>query len=358
MWQGEQRAAAIAFQSEETLQPGVLEMRRGPRRSLRSWRCLLQAPADVVSVRRKNDRFYVRLLAGESGRVEKAAAAEWMKALLSGTGWKNALVVGFQRGNWTVRLVLMKGKRIGFTRAQGRLLYQIVQKVFPVIHNAYVFQRARQRTGALERVKIARELHDGVVQALFAIEMRLFALRKGMTAGAPLRGELKQIQDLIHDQLLSLREMISRSKATEITSDRLVGFLAEMVDKFQRDTKIAAAFQSAVDTVELPRRQCVELARIVNEALVNVRKHSGARAVLVVLSNRAHEVSVAIEDDGAGCDFRGCMSLAELDNAGVGPGMIKERVRSLGGNLQIESVPGKGTRIEVTLMKEVYAVSA
>jgi len=281
-----------------------------------------------------------------------------VKALVSTPGFTNALGVGFQRGNWTVRLVLMKGGRRGYTVAQARLLERIVEKIFPVVHNVYVFHRARQRTGALERVKIARELHDGVVQALFGIEMRLFALRKAMGANVPIRGELKQIQDVVHDQLLSLREMISRAKTTEMTSDRLVGFLSEMVDKFQRDTRIAAAFQSEVDSVELSRRQCGELARIVNEALVNVRKHSGARAVLVLLSAGAQEVTVTIEDDGAGCGFRGCMSLAEMDAAGLGPAMIKERVRSLGGNLRIESSPGKGTRIEVTVMKEAYALSA
>jgi len=78
----------------------------------------------------------------------------------------------------------------------------------------------------------------------------------------------------------------------------------------------------------------------------------------VLLSAGAQEVTVSIEDDGAGCGFRGCMSLAELDAAGLGPAMIKERVRSLGGNLRIESSPGKGTRIEVTVMKEAYALSA
>jgi signal transduction histidine kinase len=128
--------------------------------------------------------------------------------------------------------------------------------------------------------------------------------------------------------------------------------MAETVDKFRRDTDIAAAFTSEVQTLDVSAHECRELGRIVNEALTNVRKHSGARAVLVALTSSPQQLHLTIEDDGGGCcDFSGRMSLAELDAAGIGPAMIKESVRAVGGDLILQSLAWKGTKIEVTISK-------
>jgi len=82
---------------------------------------------------------------------------------------------------------------------------------------------------------------------------------------------------------------------------------------------------------------------------VNVRKHSGARHVLVRFAAQDGTWRLVIDDDGHGFDFSGRLSQAELDAARKGPLVIKERVRSIGGELAIESHPGQGTRLEITL---------
>jgi len=91
------------------------------------------------------------------------------------------------------------------------------------------------------------------------------------------------------------------------------------------------------------------LARIVQEALVNVRKHSRARQVLVRLGSRNGAWHVLIEDDGQGFPFAGRVSQAELDTLGKGPLVIKERVRLIEGELTIESNPGQGSRLEISV---------
>ena len=101
--------------------------------------------------------------------------------------------------------------------------------------------------------------------------------------------------------------------------------------------------------MRLPPRVCRELARIVQEALVNVRKHSSARNVLVRFGWEDGHWRLVVDDDGRGFPFSGRLTQADLDSARRGPLVIKERVRSIGGQLTVESTPGGGARLEITL---------
>jgi signal transduction histidine kinase len=99
----------------------------------------------------------------------------------------------------------------------------------------------------------------------------------------------------------------------------------------------------------MPQKICRELVRIVQEGLVNVRKHSGARHALVRLESNESEWNLSLEDDGKGFPFSGRFSQIQLDEIGKGPMIIKERVRLIAGELTVESTPGQGTRLEVTV---------
>ena len=128
---------------------------------------------------------------------------------------------------------------------------------------------------------------------------------------------------------------------------RLPGYLRDTVQRFQRETGIAAQFILAGDEIILPQAVCRELARIAQEALVNVRKHSGASQVTVQLLQQEEGWQLVIEDDGARISFNGRISQAELEATGRAPAIIRERVRLIQADLTIESNPGKGSRIEV-----------
>jgi len=101
------------------------------------------------------------------------------------------------------------------------------------------------------------------------------------------------------------------------------------------------------DEIVLPSAVCRELARIVQEALVNVRKHSGARQVIVQLLQEEGGWQLVVEDDGTGFPFSGRISQSELEASGKAPAIIRERVRLIQADLTIESKPGTGSRIEV-----------
>jgi len=140
---------------------------------------------------------------------------------------------------------------------------------------------------------------------------------------------------------------MQQMKSVDVDGHKLPGFLRDTVQRFQRETGISARFLMDDEEVLLPQPVCRELARIAQEALVNVRKHSGARQVLVHLLHTNDNWELVVEDDGAGFAFEGRVSQLELDRTSRAPAVIRERVRLIQGELTIESKPGRGARLEV-----------
>ena len=235
------------------------------------------------------------------------------------------------------------------TLSAVRFLQRLAKQLAPVLYSVYLLLRLRSRIGALERARIARELHDGVVQSLIALQMEMDALRHSARDRAAVNHDLGRIQDLLAREVHDLRDLINQLEPVDFKPGELVAYLQELVDRFQRDTGIAAAFVSDVNEVTLSPVVCHELARITREALVNVRKHSGARNVLVRFSAVSGEHKLSIANDGRVFDFTGRLSLAELDSQRKGPGVIKARVRAIGGELTIDSSADEGVRVEVTV---------
>jgi signal transduction histidine kinase len=226
-------------------------------------------------------------------------------------------------------------------------LEDLVRQITPAVYNLYLLRRLRSRAGAAERARLVRELHDGAVQSLIGVEMQVDVLRRHAPEATSMTNELERIQGLLREEVLKLRELMQEMKSTEVDARRLAGFLRDTVQRFQRETGIAAQFVMDGDDIVLPSAVCRELARIVQEALVNVRKHSGARQVIVQLLQEEGGWQLIIEDDGAGFPFSGRFSQSELEASGKAPAIIRERVRLIQADLTIESKLGKGSRIEV-----------
>jgi two-component system nitrate/nitrite sensor histidine kinase NarX len=132
-----------------------------------------------------------------------------------------------------------------------------------------------------------------------------------------------------------------------VDSRRFLRIVTDAVERFERETGISARFVTDIEKLEMPDKVCRELLRIVQEGLVNVRKHSGARHALVRLGSSPSHWGLTLEDDGKGFSFSGRLTQDELDQLGKGPTIIKERVRLIGGALTVESNPGLGTRLEI-----------
>jgi signal transduction histidine kinase len=226
-------------------------------------------------------------------------------------------------------------------------LQDLVRQITPAVYNLYLLRRLRSRAGAAERARLVRELHDGAVQSLIGVEMQVDVLRRHVPEATSMTDELERIQGLLREEVLKLRELMQEMKSTAVDARRLPGFLRDTVQRFQRETGIAAQFVLDGDEIVLTSAVCRELARIAQEALVNVRKHSGARQVIVQLLQEEGGWQLIVEDDGSGFPFSGRVSQSELEASGKAPTIIRERVRLIQADLTIESKPGKGSRIEV-----------
>jgi signal transduction histidine kinase len=265
-------------------------------------------------------------------------------------GAHSVLVVSHEMGrDWTGRFVVVNAY-VGRRRERElRFAQNVLRQVGPVLYSVYLFRRFRSRAGAVERARVARELHDTVIQSLISIEMQIDVLRRHGTNDSQLTLELQRIQDLLRQEVLNLRELIQTMRPPDVGPHQFLDFIAQLVERFSRDTGIAAQFVSELQEVTLPAATCRELARVVQEGLVNIRKHSGAQSAMVRFGSQNGSWKLVIDDDGKGFPFAGRFTLSELDDFRCGPTVIKERVRAVDGDMVIESNPGRGSKLEITV---------
>lgn len=292
-----------------------------------------------------------------SGSFLRDLDAGFLQGFAAMHPFRHLITVSFTFGpELSGRLFLMDPiLRSGFEE-ELHFLQDLERQVAPAVYNLYLLRRLRRRAGALERARLSRELHDGAVQSLIGVEMQVDVLRRSYPGAESMGEELGRIQNLLREEVMKLRELMQQMKSADIDARKLPGFLRDAVQRFQRETGIAAGFFMDDGDLLLTPPVCRELARIAQEALVNVRKHSGAKQVLVQLLHSRGNWELVIEDDGTGFPFAGRATQSELDSAGHAPAIIRERVRLIHGQLTIESKPGQGARIEITVPPSEQAV--
>jgi signal transduction histidine kinase len=309
-------------------------------------------PGDVCYAEHEGDRWSVAALDLQGNPVE-ARSTEPLSELKQLHDFQSVISVSFVFGSeWQGRVFVFEPSWRGETHEELRFLLDLVCQVGPAVYNVYLLHRLRRRAGAAERARFARELHDGAVQSLIAVEMQVDVLkRQAETTPAVVTGELGRIQGLLREEVLKLRELMQQMKSIDVDSRKFLSVVTDSVERFERETGISARFVTDIEKLEMPDKVCRELLRIVQEGLVNVRKHSRARHALVRLASSPSQWSLTMEDDGKGFAFSGRVSQDELDQMGKGPMIIKERVRLIAGTLTVESTPGAGARLEIKVPK-------
>jgi signal transduction histidine kinase len=224
----------------------------------------------------------------------------------------------------------------------------------------YLAERQRTRraeqaaiAAAAERARLARELHDGVIQSLLGMKMRLEVMRRAGSLESAALSELQQNETLLAREVVNLRMLMFELAPSDDNPPELPLLLHDLAVRFEHASGITTRFVAAGEVRQVSPRACHEIVQIVQESLVNVHKHSGARNALVRLSEKGDHWELTVEDDGQGFDFEGLVTHDALDRAAKGPRIIKERVRLLGGSLTIESTPGVGAKLTVTLPLQV-----
>jgi signal transduction histidine kinase len=310
-------------------------------------------PGDVCYARKDDERWTVIALDG-NGTILPTSSDDAFATLKEHQPFRSVMSISYILGTeWTGRVFVFEPSFQGDVPEQLRFLLDLLHQVGPAVYNVYLLHRLRRRAGAAERARFARELHDGAVQSLIAVEMQVDVLkRQAETKPAVVSDELSRIQGLLREEVLKLRELMQQMKSIDVDSRKFLNVVNDSVERFERETGISARFVTDIEKLKMPDRVCRELLRIVQESLVNVRKHSRARHVLVRLASNTDQWSLTLEDDGKGFPFAGRLSQEELEKLGKGPMIIKERVRLIGGALTVESIPGSGSRLEVKVPKD------
>ncbi len=239
-----------------------------------------------------------------------------------------------------------------FTDTERTLLGALADMATIAVRTARLHEAEEQWTIHAERDRIARELHDSLAQVLGVIHLRLRALesRAKDEASHVMADELSEIAETADEAYRDVREAILGLRETVREDVGLEGSLREYLRKYSRQTGIAATLTCQGDTRRaLTPRSEVQLLRVVQEALTNTRKHSGAHRVNVRIDCEGPAATLAIEDDGVGFDPA---TIAGSLEGGFGLASMRERVQQIGGTLDVHTAPNKGTRIVVHLEAE------
>jgi two-component system, NarL family, sensor histidine kinase LiaS len=201
----------------------------------------------------------------------------------------------------------------------------------------------RALAGASERARIARELHDSISQDLFSLRLLAGGLRRALPAGSPLYPRVEAMEYTVSGTLHEMQALLLELRPVALREAGLLPALDELCRAY-RD-RLGIAVEADLEPVELNPAAEPAVLRVVQEALANAVKHARpSRVVLRARDAGNGRVVLSISDDGAGFD-----PARAAQRHGMGLDLMRERVTELGGQLQLESTPGEGTTIQITL---------
>ncbi len=227
------------------------------------------------------------------------------------------------------------------------LLTSIAHHLSVAIEKSHNEERSQQHIIKDERTRIAHELHDSLAQSLASLRFQVRVLDETLHQGdeSTTWQQLEQIENSLDEANTELRELIANFRAPAYNQN-LVDAIEKIVSQFRNDTGIRTYLQKEWSSSSLGRENETQILRIIQEALWNIRKHSQAKTVRIMLRDcnkgRCH---ILIEDDGVGINEKVYGTPGEH----IGLTIMRERAARLGGELRVESEPGEGTRIILEL---------
>lgn len=203
-------------------------------------------------------------------------------------------------------------------------------------------EKLMQETVEKERSRLARELHDSVSQQLFAASMLISAINETDVSSIPtLEKQLKMVEQMVQQSQLEMRALLLHLRPVPLKGkslhDGMVELLSELKQKVPLDVKWKIepfSFEKGIED---------HVFRILQEAVSNTLRHAKATTLDVLLIVRDQVAILRVVDDGVG------FNVEEVKTTSYGLQTMRERALEIGGNFQIVSLPGKGTRMEVKI---------
>ncbi|HEX5387056.1 MAG TPA: GAF domain-containing sensor histidine kinase [Gemmatimonadales bacterium] len=257
----------------------------------------------------------------------------------------------------TGALIIVGDTRDPFTALDDGFLVALGQQVGAALENAELYERLQARTVELgrlsarmveqheeERRRLSRELHDETAQVFSAVKMELGVVRE--SAAPPAVQRLDRALELVDAGIRSIRNVTNELRPSLLDDLGLLPALRSLVAEFGDRSGLAVALDAPPALPQISKEAEVALFRALQEALSNIARHAGARAVEVAIGVRGDGLVLAVCDDGSG--FPGSAAGRELERNGhMGLAGMRERISALGGTVVVESRPGAGARVEV-----------
>ena len=229
-----------------------------------------------------------------------------------------------------------------FTDRDTELIELVASHAAIALTNARLYERSRELTVVEERNRLARELHDAVMQRLFSLRLSTRAAAKLLHSDPVAAADrIAEVENLAADAIAELRGVIVELRPADLDTHGLAETLRRHVGLLDRlhDAEVTIDFRSPVDL----SKDCeVEVLRLVQEALRNALRHAEADRVELTVEG----ARISIADDGKGFDAE------EAATRGLGMLSMRERARALGGRLEVSTAPGEGTVISLELASD------
>jgi signal transduction histidine kinase len=230
-----------------------------------------------------------------------------------------------------------------FSAEELSLLDSIGHQIGVAVENAQLYEQAQQLAVMKERNRLARDLHDSVTQALYGVTLYAEAAARQLASGEPemAADHLREIRITSQESLREMRLLIFELRLPMLKRDGLAAVLHARLEGVEGRVGLETSFKADGDG-RLPPDIEEGLYRIAQEALNNTLRHAQARSVSVSLHRNKETITLEIADDGQGFDPE-----KVEEHFGFGLRGMEERAARMGGNLEVESSPGQGTRIKV-----------
>ncbi len=211
----------------------------------------------------------------------------------------------------------------------------------------------RETAVTTERLRLARDLHDGVLQTLTGAALQLQTARRLMTVDpSAAEDRMSQVQRIIAAGQNDLRFFIQQlgpRRSTESTGPvDLNGRVGELADRVRRQWGVPVTVATEPEHLQVPDQLVNDVFLLIHEALVNAARHAKASSLQLALLREPQQLSIAVADDGQGFPFQGRFTLEELARDQRGPRTLRERVAALGGSMVLETGPD-GSRLRLVV---------
>ncbi len=226
------------------------------------------------------------------------------------------------------------------------LIITLARHLSMAIEKARLDQETRRTIIMQERSLIANELHDSLAQTLASLRFQVRVLDETLQPTSEfksIRG-IEQVENSLDEAYSDLRELIAHCR-TPINEKGLIPAIEKLISRFRKEAGTHVLLQKEWQDSDLPPNMEMHIFRIIQEAMNNIRKHSGANNVRIMLrSNKKGEHHILIENDGTGFEIP---ETSKHPGKHLGLTIMQERAAHLGGECRIESDPEEGTRIEL-----------